>query len=146
MVNEQHAKGQQQDRDGEGPVEEDAVVPGGDEQGPRNRPTSMEGEMSDDTWLEDLLTRCSAAEETALNEARELATEEGKEPFHLETMYRLWPWCPDLQLSDEARAQMRIQLEHEWSKVYYLQCADLHTMEAFAFQMRELQRTGHLDG
>ena len=102
--------------------------------------------MNDDEWLEDLLASRAAADQERLETTRRAALASGKEPFDLDALYRLWPWCPDMQLSVDERARQRGNLEREWETAYYLTHRDDRTMEAFAFRMRELQRTGRLDG
>ncbi|NVB43135.1 hypothetical protein G6O69_38680 [Pseudenhygromyxa sp. WMMC2535] len=100
---------------------------------------------SDDEWLSAVLAAARSEEDQALERARAEALAKGKEPFDLDRLYALWPWCPDGRLSQAQRERQRPELARSWATDYYLRHPEVMTLEDFASLMRELQSQGAFD-
>lgn len=81
-------------------------------------------------------------DQEALEQAKKEAAEQGKEPFSLETLDRLWPSNPDFRPGFTPSRESRIK---DWETVYYRRCPQIRTLAEFAESMQQAQLWGSFD-
>ncbi len=83
--------------------------------------------------------------ELQLNMAMTQALAEGKEPFDLELMDKLWRDNPDMRSQALGKPISKEKRTADWSEIYYVQYPKIRTMKEFVAKMTEAQVNGFFD-
>ena len=96
-------------------------------------------------WSSDLKAKQDAEGDKRLQAAILEALADGKEPFDIDIMDKLWESNPDQLNVYFGCHNPREKRIAEWSDAYYLRCPQCRTMIEFVREMKDLQSHGAFD-
>jgi hypothetical protein len=89
--------------------------------------------MSDRQYFDELVRAANAREAKALDEARALALQSGKEPFDLQKFEQIYDTSSDFGRLPPVESRQK-----RWEQKYYVDYPEIKTIEEFAAQMSEI--------
>lgn len=101
--------------------------------------------MNDNEKFFQLKAKYDAERRDKLQSAKESAQSCGKEPFDLNTMYSMWPDCPDFRYEEAGVSYSKEDRIRDWEEIYYCNYPEIMILEAFVSHMKFLQSHGAFD-